>query len=128
MFWTSHKEDKEATESQCCRGTDGLHSTALCRPFLYLHSASFGVKKMRESLEPQITLYRCKSVLEKTGLKRSSLYKLIHLGTFPKPIKITAKAVAWPSNEVEDWIKNRILSGQQNVTEQNFAVSLKGAK
>ena len=83
---------------------------------------------MRESLEPQITLYRCKSVLEKTGLKRSSLYKLIHLGTFPKPIKITAKAVAWPSNEVEDWVKNRILSGQQNVTEQNFAVSLKGAK
>jgi prophage regulatory protein len=83
---------------------------------------------MRESSQPQITLYRCKFVLEKTGLKRSSLYKLIHLGTFPRPIKITAKAVAWPSNEVEDWIKNRILFGQQNVPKQNFAVSLKGAK
>lgn len=83
---------------------------------------------MRESSQPQITLYRCKSVLEKTGLKRSSLYKLMHLGTFPKPIKITAKAVAWPSNEVEDWVKNRILIGQQTMPKQNFAVSQKGAK
>jgi prophage regulatory protein len=83
---------------------------------------------MREPSQSQITLYRCKFVLEKTGLKRSSLYKLISLGAFPKPIKITAKAVAWPSNEVEAWIQNRILAGQQNHSRQSFNDSLKGAQ
>jgi prophage regulatory protein len=68
---------------------------------------------MRENSNPKITLHRCKSVLEQTGLKRSSLYKLISQGDFPKPVKITAKAVAWPSNEVEDWVSSRISANQQ---------------
>ena len=83
---------------------------------------------MRESSQSQITLYRCKSVLEMTGLKRSSLYKLINLGMFPKPIKITATAVAWPSNQVEDWVLNRILEGQKPMPEKNLVIALKGFK
>jgi len=59
--------------------------------------------------QPPIVLHRCKAVLEQTGLKRSSLYKLILNGEFPSPVKITAKAVAWPSNEINAWVVNRIL-------------------
>lgn len=41
-------------------------------------------------------------------------------GDFPKPIKITAKAVAWPSNEIDNWILRRIEAGQQSFEEQHF--------
>ena len=41
-------------------------------------------------------------------------------GDFPKPIKITAKAVAWPSNEIDNWILSRIEAGQQSFEGQKF--------
>jgi prophage regulatory protein len=67
-----------------------------------------------------ITLLRCKSVIARTGLVRSAIYRKMADGDFPKPIKITAKAVAWPSNEIDDWILNRIEAGQQSFEGQNF--------
>jgi prophage regulatory protein len=75
---------------------------------------------MRENSQTPVTLYRCKSVLERTGLKRSALYKLMACGDFPKPIKITAKAVGWPSNEIDNWILSRIEAGQRSDQKQNF--------
>jgi hypothetical protein len=41
-------------------------------------------------------------------------------GNFPKPIKIAAKAVAWPSNEIDNWILNRIEARQRSIEEQHF--------
>jgi hypothetical protein len=41
-------------------------------------------------------------------------------GDFPKPIKITAKAVAWPSYEIDNWILSRIEAGQQSNDGQNL--------
>ncbi len=38
-----------------------------------------------------------------TGLKKSALYKRIAEGTFPRPIKLSARASAWPSDEIEAW-------------------------
>ena len=64
---------------------------------------------MPTETQSPIVLLRCKAVLEQTGLKHSSMYKLMFDGEFPHPVKITAKAVAWPSNEVDAWVLNRIL-------------------
>ena len=64
---------------------------------------------MSTETQSPIVLLRCKAVLEQTGLKRSSLYKLMLIGEFPTPVKITSKAVAWPSNEINAWVENRIL-------------------
>jgi prophage regulatory protein len=68
---------------------------------------------MRNDATSPITLLRCKAVQERTGLKRSALYKAMSNGDFPTPVKISAKAVAWPSNEVDIWISNRIASSKQ---------------
>ena len=57
-------------------------------------------------------LIRRKQVEAQTGLARSTLYKLISLGEFPPPIRITAKAVAWPSSDIDTWIANRIAAGK----------------
>ncbi len=43
-----------------------------------------------------------------TGLARSTIYKLVQDGTFPAPIKLTARSVAWPSDQVQAWINTRV--------------------
>ena len=56
----------------------------------------------------QITLMRLPQVMTKTGLPRSSVYAQIAKGAFPAPIHLSAKAVAWPSNQIDQWIAGRI--------------------
>jgi len=79
---------------------------------------------MRNNPQTPITLLRCKAVLEVTGLKRSALYKSMSKGDFPQSIKITAKAVAWSSIEVEAWILSRItISKQTKLPHQAFMLN-----
>lgn len=53
-------------------------------------------------------LLRRKQVEEKTGLSCSSIYQAMQEGTFPKPISIGPRAVAWVDNEIESWIDEKI--------------------
>lgn len=61
-----------------------------------------------------IALMRIAQLLAATGLSRSSVYAKNNPNssqfdpTFPKPVPLGARAVAWPSNEVEAWIQSRI--------------------
>jgi prophage regulatory protein len=52
--------------------------------------------------------YRRKDVETITGLSRSSLYLLMSRGEFPRPVKITGKAVAWPESAISEWLAARI--------------------
>ena len=47
-------------------------------------------------------------VVGTTGVARSSLYKMIALGTFPEPIQLGKRSVGWIEAEVQSWIKSRI--------------------
>ena len=47
---------------------------------------------------------------KRTGLKRSTIYDKIKAGTFPKPVKLGARAVAWPEAEVQAWMEERITN------------------
>ncbi len=51
---------------------------------------------------------KLKSVIEKTTLCHSTIYKLISEGNFPKPIDLTGRAVGWVDSEVDNWIVNKI--------------------
>ncbi len=53
-------------------------------------------------------LLKLKVVCARTGLGRSSLYKAIEKGEFPKPVSIGKRAVAWRSDEVDQWIESRL--------------------
>ncbi|WP_437124130.1 helix-turn-helix transcriptional regulator [Billgrantia desiderata] len=50
-------------------------------------------------------LIRLKEVMDRTGLGRSTVYKYMNLGLFPKPIKLGTRAVAWVESEVVAWIQ-----------------------
>jgi prophage regulatory protein len=53
-------------------------------------------------------LLRLPETLEKTGLTRSALYAAMASGSFPKPVKLGQRAVAWPVDELDAWIAARI--------------------
>lgn len=51
-------------------------------------------------------LLRRKEVEQKTGKSRSAIYDGIRQGTFPAPVPIGGKSVAWLEEEVDSWIAN----------------------
>ena len=51
---------------------------------------------------------KLKSVIEKTTLCHSTIYKLISEGSFPKPIDLTGRAVGWVDAEVDGWIMSKV--------------------
>ncbi|ATQ55339.1 helix-turn-helix transcriptional regulator [Paracoccus yeei] len=53
------------------------------------------------------TMLRLPQVTEKIGLSRSTIYKMMDAGEFPKPIKLTRKAVAWPESAITEWLASR---------------------
>lgn len=61
-------------------------------------------------------IMRLKEVIDKTGLARSTIYKYIAGGIFPKPVNLAptgidvpnTRGVGWIQTEVDDWILARI--------------------
>ena len=53
-------------------------------------------------------IIRLKEVIDSTGLARSTIYKYIGEGTFPKPVSLGDRCVGWVDSEVHDWILARI--------------------
>ncbi|MGE5564000.1 MAG: helix-turn-helix transcriptional regulator [Bacillota bacterium] len=51
-------------------------------------------------------ILRLGSVLERTGLSRSTLYRKIGRGKFPKQVRISERCIGWRENEVEEWLRN----------------------
>ena len=53
---------------------------------------------------PASAFLRMSAVVARTGLGRSSIYNQVKSGTFPPPVKIGVKAIAWLESDVEAWI------------------------
>lgn len=46
-----------------------------------------------------------------TGLSRSTIYAWINAGTFPAPVPLGARLVAWRQSDVRRWIDERGMAG-----------------
>lgn len=57
-------------------------------------------------------LLRLPQVEAATGYKRSTIYRLIKEGKFPAPVSLGARAVGFPSNEIQEWIETRIAESR----------------
>jgi prophage regulatory protein len=53
-------------------------------------------------------LIKLKQVMECTGLARSTVYKFMAEGQFPKPVKLGVRMVAWVETEVHAWVHEKI--------------------
>lgn len=52
-------------------------------------------------------ILRRPEVEQRTGLSRSAIYAAMAAGAFPKPLKLTAKAVGWTDSSIDAWIASR---------------------
>ena len=51
-------------------------------------------------------IIRLKTVLDRTGLSRSTLYRKIAEGTFPSQVPISINGAGWHESAVSHWIAN----------------------
>ena len=58
----------------------------------------------------QERLVRFPEVRHRTGLSRTTVWRLIQKNEFPCPRRIAKSAVAWLESEVDSWIQERAHS------------------
>jgi prophage regulatory protein len=51
-------------------------------------------------------ILRIGAVLDLTGLSRSTLYRKVQRGEFPKQIKIAQRCAGWRQSAVQAWVRN----------------------
>ena len=56
-------------------------------------------------------LLRLPSVMERCGLGRSSIYAGVKAGTFPAPVRLSARAVGFREDEIDRWVSERVKTG-----------------
>ncbi len=52
-------------------------------------------------------LLRLPEVCQRIGMSEKFVYRGVAAGTFPQPVQIGARAVAWLDSEVTAWIRSR---------------------
>jgi prophage regulatory protein len=60
-------------------------------------------------------LLRLPAVEARVGLKKSSIYEMLGRTppAFPRPVKLSRRAVVWPASAIDAWITERIKEGSQ---------------
>jgi prophage regulatory protein len=59
--------------------------------------------------ERLVRLPECESIV---SLKKSAIYAGVKAKTFPAPIKLSPRAVAWTFTSLQDWIADRIKASK----------------
>ncbi len=49
-------------------------------------------------------ILRIRTVLDRSGLSRSTLYRKMNDGTFPRQVKISEHCSGWRESEINQWI------------------------
>ena len=52
-------------------------------------------------------LMRLPQVVAETGLSRSTIYKMINAGEFPRPMKLGERINGWRGQDIAQWIESR---------------------
>ena len=53
-------------------------------------------------------LLRFPAVLARTGLSRSTVWRLERRGAFPRHRRISPNAVAWLEQDIDEWIRSKV--------------------
>jgi prophage regulatory protein len=60
-------------------------------------------------------ILRLSSVLERTGLSRSTLYRKIEQGSFPRQVRISELCIGWRDSDIERWLRNPMYYSRPDV-------------
>jgi prophage regulatory protein len=56
----------------------------------------------------QTRMLRLQDVIQRTGLSRSQIYRLIPNKEFPSQVSLSDRVVGWVEAEIEQWLQDRI--------------------
>lgn len=59
------------------------------------------------SEQPIRRFIRLREVLHRTGLGRSTVYRWMDEGRFPKSVRLGGRSVAWIEHEIDEWLQDR---------------------
>ena len=62
---------------------------------------------LNKGTDDVVKILRRKDVEEIVGLSRSTIYKLMSTGAFPRSIRLGPRAVGWRLPDIEAWIEFR---------------------
>lgn len=65
---------------------------------------------------------RLPEVKARVGMSRTAIYRDMQAGLFPKQIAIGRNAVAWDSNEIEQWQQSKIEASRNGMTPEKSAL------
>jgi prophage regulatory protein len=57
-----------------------------------------------------LKLLRFPAVRERTGLSRSTIWRLERRGAFPRHHRISANVVAWIEDDIANWIRSKVTA------------------
>jgi prophage regulatory protein len=69
-------------------------------------SDHISAKEASMSADTPDRILRLPTVLKLTGLCRSTLYRKVDAGKFPRQIRIAERCVGWRESAVRDWMQN----------------------
>ncbi len=74
--------------------------------------------KQNITTKPKRSFIRLNEVISRTGYGRTSIYRKMEEGTFPKSLKLggppkdpsifDSRAIAWIEDEIDQWVEDRI--------------------
>jgi len=65
---------------------------------------------MFDTAYPPPRILRLSAVRDRTGLSRSSIYRFISEGLFPKQVSLGARCVGWLEADVNAWLQSRLTA------------------
>lgn len=60
-----------------------------------------------ETHSTQHKALRIDSVIERTGLSKTHLYRLIERGQFPRPVKLSDRVSVWDAACIDRWLAEK---------------------
>ena len=64
---------------------------------------------MRQQFPSAVRMIRLPEVKRRVGLARSTIYRLMGSGGFPKPHKLGPRAIAWLEADIDGWIDAKLV-------------------
>jgi prophage regulatory protein len=68
-------------------------------------------------MEKRDSFMRLPQVQRRTGFSRSTIYKRVSEGTFPRQISLGGRCVAWLESDIDRWIEQRVSQSKERALE-----------
>ena len=61
----------------------------------------------KATTSPSPRIIRLPEVVDRIGMSRGSVYRMMTLGRFPKSVKLSERAVGWRESDLDAWLESR---------------------